>query len=397
LELSDIDIYGNQFVTVNIPFVNDQDKFQLNVRRMYYDTGLSKIKFADLGFDRLAYNTSGLVVSPSGTQCVFVSDADGGFGRSDLWAGNMVYNDQGEPMVENFYNLGENINTIKSEFDPCYVSEDILVFASDGHTNLGGRDLYAFHLTSGKLMHLGDPINSRFDEVSPKFIDGYLYFSSNRIENRFDIFRMPLNVKALEATLAPDIHGEYVSEPSGNEFPADVNVNSSGRIESLREIRNRLKENDPRKYNFTRGVDFLLAEDSVRELLIEAIDEQSDPADFKFMTLNHPSGHIVIEEDFERELLLLVKILKKRPDWAVVIRSHTDSKGSSNSNKKLSEERAAFLGDYLKFLKVSVKQIILEGLGESFPVNHCFDGAPCTEEELSKNRRTDLVLIRLSS
>ena len=87
-------------------------------------------------------------------------------------------------------------------------------------------------------------------------------------------------------------------------------------------------------------------------------------------------------------------MLKKRSDWAVVIRSHTDSKGSERSNIQLSEDRAGFLGDYLEYLGVAKSQIMIEGLGEAYPLNHCFEGAPCTEEELAKNRRTELILIK---
>jgi outer membrane protein OmpA-like peptidoglycan-associated protein len=137
-----------------------------------------------------------------------------------------------------------------------------------------------------------------------------------------------------------------------------------------------------------------IEEDSVRSKLIEEIDSTSDYQDYKFMTLFHPSGDIVIEAEFERELQLLGKLLQKRPDWAVVIRSHTDSKGSEKANVRLSEERAGFLSDYLNYLNVNQNQIIIEGLGEAFPLNHCFEGAPCTEEELSKNRRTELVVIK---
>lgn len=397
LELSDVDNYGNQFVTVNIPLVNDQDKFLLNARVMKYDTALSKVVFSEIGFDRLSHNTSGVTVNPSNTSCVFSSDAMGSLGMADLHVGTLNYSENGSVTVVDYYNLGETVNTIKGEYDATFITDNIILFVSDGHIGFGGKDLYAFHLGSNKLFNLGEAINSRFDEITPRFIDGYVYFSSNRIGNRFDLFRFELNPENLENLLNPlpvDENNDIVNEDS--ELPKYTSVETVKKIESFKQIRKRLKDEDPRKYNYTRGVDFLLAEDSVRASLIDEIDSSSDYQDYKFMTLFHPSNDIVIEAEFERELQLLARLLKKRTDWAIVIRSHTDSKGSDRSNKKLSEERAGFLGDYLKYLNVKEEQVIIEGLGEAFPLNHCLDGAPCTEEELAKNRRTELILIKRS-
>jgi outer membrane protein OmpA-like peptidoglycan-associated protein len=397
LELSDIDSRGNHFVTVNLPLVNDEDKFLLNVRVMRYDTALSKVVFQEIGFEKYAYNTSGLSVNPSGTACVFSSDMMGGMGKADIHVGTMNYDEDGNVSVMDFYNIGAAVNTMNGEYDACFVTDNIVMFVSDGHMGYGSKDLYAYHLGNDKLINLGDAINSRFDEIAPKFIDGYLYFSSNRIQNRYDIFRCALDTDKLEGILNPvpvdtelaDNRDAY-AQNSANSTTVEV----AKKVESFKQIRKRLRDEDPRKYNYTRGVDFLLAEDSVRSKLIEEIDSTSDYQDYKFMTLFHPSGDIVIEAEFERELQLLGKLLQKRPDWAVVIRSHTDSKGSEKANVRLSEERAGFLSDYLNYLNVNQNQIIIEGLGEAFPLNHCFEGAPCTEEELSKNRRTELVVIK---
>jgi len=76
----------------------------------------------------------------------------------------------------------------------------------------------------------------------------------------------------------------------------------------------------------------------------------------------------------------------------VEIRSHTDSRGSSKSNRKLSQSRAEYIANYLRLLGVRTEQILAVGYGESLLSNHCVDGAPCTEEEHADNRRTELIL-----
>jgi outer membrane protein OmpA-like peptidoglycan-associated protein len=393
LDLNEIDAVGNHFVTINNPLVNDEDKFLLNVRLMKYDTARSKIVFEEIGFDKLAYNTSGFSISPSQSACVFSSDMAGTLGMADLHIGNLVYSSGGDVEIQDFYNLGSVINSIKGEYDATFVTDDILLFVSDGHCGYGSKDLYSFHLKSNKLLNLGSQINSRYDEITPKYIDGYLYFSSNRVGNTYDIFRCALDVEGLEGILNPSEEDVIIQEPQENESLI-VTTETKEKVESFKQIRKRLQDEDPRKYIYTRGVDFLLADDSVRFKLIDEIDSTSSYEDYKFMTLFHPSADIVIEAAFEKELQLLSRLLNKRSDWAVVIRSHTDSKGSERSNIKLSEDRAGFLGDYLKYLGVAKSQIIIEGLGEAYPLNHCFEGAPCTEEELAKNRRTELILIK---
>jgi outer membrane protein OmpA-like peptidoglycan-associated protein len=391
LDLTEIDQFGNQFVTISAPLINDFDKYLLNIRLMKYDTAKSKIVFKEIGFDRLAYNSSGLAVNPSHTNCVFSSDIDGSLGMADLHMGTLVYGEDGNPEVSEFYNLGSVVNSIKGEYDATFISDDIIMFASEGHVGFGSKDLFAFHLGSQKLVNLGAAINSRFDEITPKFIDGFLYFSSNRIANRYDVFKCSLDINRLENLLNPATDSVDKTVYGGSSV---VSNETSKKLESFKQIRKRLKEDDPRKYNYTRGVDFLLADDSVRVNTIDEIDSLSDYRDYKFMTLFHPSGDIVIEAEFEKELQLLARLLKKRKDWAVVIRSHTDRNGSDKANINLSKERAGFLADYLKYLKVSKEQIIIEGLGEAYPINHCFEGAPCTEEELAQNRRTELLLIK---
>ena len=173
LELNDIDRYGNMFVSMNIPTVNDQDKFNLNVRRMYYDSSVSKVKFQSIGFEKFNYNTSGLSLSPSGTNCLFTSDMYGGFGMADLWFGTMQYNKEGKVSVQNYFNLGEAINTEKSDFDASFITENIIAFVSDGHMGFGGRDLYFFHLQTNRLINAGEYVNSRFDEfdITPSLKD----------------------------------------------------------------------------------------------------------------------------------------------------------------------------------------------------------------------------------
>lgn len=83
-------------------------------------------------------------------------------------------------------NLGPEINTEGDEVFPWLAPDGTLYFASDGHTGLGGLDVYSSKAYKGRwrpLENLGSPINSRFDDFAymqddSSGISGY--FSSNR-------------------------------------------------------------------------------------------------------------------------------------------------------------------------------------------------------------------------
>lgn len=67
----------------------------------------------------------------------------------------------------------------------------IMVFSSDYDMGLGGFDLWYSEYANGKWQHpqnLGRNINSSNDEFSPTMMGDYLFFSSNRAGEDFDIY-----------------------------------------------------------------------------------------------------------------------------------------------------------------------------------------------------------------
>ena len=95
-----------------------------------------------------------------------------------------------------------------------------------------------------------------------------------------------------------------------------------------------------------------------------------------------------------KELQKLVEILKKYPDMAIEITSHTDSRGSALANQLLSEKRAIEVFNFLT-RAISKDRVRATGKGESEPVNQCGDGVQCTESEHARNRRTEFRILRM--
>lgn len=84
----------------------------------------------------------------------------------------------------------------------------------------------------------------------------------------------------------------------------------------------------------------------------------------------------------------LVDILQKYPDTDIEIQGHTDSKGSLNYNKKLSERRSQAVKNYLVQNSISSARLSALGFGETSP-RYSND----TDAGRAKNRRVDFLVV----
>jgi outer membrane protein OmpA-like peptidoglycan-associated protein len=205
--------------------------------------------------------------------------------------------------------------------------------------------------------------------------------------------KVELSLDLLDRVMVPEnyiVETTFPDEIIDTNLPEQqVDVRDESKISSLIQT---MAVAEPEKYNYAKGLNFLMLSDSVRLEKARNIDNASNYRDYQFITLLHPVGDIVVDANFENELLILTEVLKRRSDWKVQVRSHTDSKGSKNANRKLSQERADFLKVYLISQGVPANQVEAIGYGEELLLNHCVDGAPCSEDEHRRNRRTELLL-----
>jgi outer membrane protein OmpA-like peptidoglycan-associated protein len=92
------------------------------------------------------------------------------------------------------------------------------------------------------------------------------------------------------------------------------------------------------------------------------------------------------------ELNKLVQVMKENPSLVIFAKSHTDSRGSDEYNLDLSERRAKATVQYLISKGIDTSRISGKGFGESEPKVSC--GEKCTEDEHSKNRRAEFLIIK---
>lgn len=89
----------------------------------------------------------------------------------------------------------------------------------------------------------------------------------------------------------------------------------------------------------------------------------------------------------------LLPILANNSSAKLEIASHTDSRGTDESNQLLSERRAQAVVNYLQERGINSSLLVANGYGEKRLKNRCADGVSCTEREHSVNRRTEFRLI----
>lgn len=382
IELTYIDSFGNRYITTNHRLVNDSDRFLLDVFRYFKNPKVGSYTMESLSDQLWQHNTSGFVMNESQNKGIYCSDMMGGLGKADLYVCDIEWTGL-KPKLTNYYNLGEAVNTTMSESDPCFVTDNIVAFSTEGHVGYGGRDIYFFDLNTQKLINAGNKINSAGHEYGIKFYDGVLYWT-------VDNYKGSKEMKFL--TLNPSILQWAFDKLSGvNEIEEPVEVEEEI-ISDARE-----KELDPQdnvnfweRLDIDEGLKFLLLPDSLRLSISENLVDTALYSNYRLQNLLYPEDGLICDSKFEVELKIVINILKQRPNWVVDIRSYTDSRGSADFNQKLSQERANLLRDYFLFYGVKKNQIDAKGFGETFLLNHCLDGVACSEDEHKRNRRTTM-------
>jgi outer membrane protein OmpA-like peptidoglycan-associated protein len=167
----------------------DEISYTRNKLGLFYAVfdGKEWTKIMPLRINNAYYNVTSPTLSPDGKMLFFASDKPGGFGGSDLyyseWKGG-IWNDP--------VNLGPQINTGGNESYPFVNYSGEILFSSDGHPGLGGKDIFFSRFYDSEWLtpiHIDAPINSQYDDfgIVTDTLMNEGYFSSNR-DKSVDIF-----------------------------------------------------------------------------------------------------------------------------------------------------------------------------------------------------------------
>ena len=313
-------------------------------------------------------------LSPDGNWLYFTSDMPGGKGGFDIWRVRLT--PSGPAGVEN---LGEPINTAGNEMFPTFRPNGDLYFSSDGHTGMGGLDIFIATMKNRRIVleHPGYPLNSQGDDFGMTFEGPHNrgFFSSNRGDGRgwdhIYSFEKPEIVQTVKG---------WVYEMDGYELPAaevylvgddgtnkKINVKGDG---SFTEV----IEPNVQYMLLAACKGFLNHKEELKVAPVEKSEEYT--LQFPLASIRVPVLIDNIFYDFDKATLRpestaaldeLVKMLNENRNVTIELSSHCDYRGSAAYNKTLSQRRAEAVVNYLIAHGIPKDRLTPMGYGKEKP------------------------------
>ena len=360
----------------------------------------------------------------------FTANMEGGFGGYDLYYSTMTGENYSTPV-----NLGESINTKGDEVTPFY-QNGTLYFSTDGRPGLGGFDIWYATWNGSSfedITNMGFNYNSAQDDQYLRFTPGGSsgFMTSNRphkdkrklkgsdtccddiytIQLREIVIDLLVNVndengplkeatvELIDLSIADETDGmQSKTNVIGNDFnfllDADhkyrvvvskegyypdttVSFNTVGLLDSYTVKKNvTLKPLPPTEPTEEDGI-----------VIIEA----NKPIRLNNIYYDFDKWNIL--PDAEDDLAYLKSLMDDYPDMVIELSSHTDARGESPYNQRLSQKRAQSAKNWLVADGVNTQRIKAVGYGEAVITNQCVDGVRCSDSEHRINRRTEFKII----
>jgi len=131
----------------------------------------------------------------------FSSNMPGGHGGYDIWKSTLSGTTWSVPV-----NLGDKVNTPKTEVFPSITPEGRLVFSSNGWPGLGGLDIFLVQESGTEPLNLMVGINSELDDFGLVFTgpeSGYLVSNRSGGKGDDDIYSFNVNLKQVVELMLP--------------------------------------------------------------------------------------------------------------------------------------------------------------------------------------------------
>lgn len=348
----------------------------------------------------------------------FVSSREGGLGGSDIYRSPWDVTVREWGTAEN---LGPDINTIYDE-DGVFMTADgnTLYFASQGHSSIGGYDLFKSELRNGqwsKPENLGWPINSPGDD---QFIvlsaDGATgYFNSVRPggSGGDDIYRVEFPIgRQVDQTAMLVSAGQGVPMSEDEQMLRLIGfikglkmmepLNATVELMSLKDpIFKASFTTDPKTGAFTAevpaGKDYAVhvsadgylmhseyVESTKGQVRMDVDLKALEPGNSEVMrNILFEKNSYKLDASSAAELEMLAGFLKGNPELRIEIGGHTDSDVGPIPNQQLSEARAYVVLNWLVAHGITPDRLEAKGYGDSEPAKpNSGDG------EKAMNRRT---------
>jgi len=312
------------------------------VEQDIYRTRIQPWRAAGLCAQKLVpnINTPGreesVFIHPDGQTLYFSSDGHTGMGGLDIFMSQKDENGEwGKPI-----NLGYPINTYNDE-NSILISSDgkYAYFASDRDGGYGGLDLYYFELP---------------DEFRPKpitYLKGIVYDAETKQKLRaaFELIDVD-NDSTIITSFSNDVTGEFlVALPSDKNYA--LNVQRDGY----------LFYSD----NFSLKGFFSKLEPFLKDIPLQPIKIGER---IVLRNIFFELDKYELQSESITELTKILDFLNKNKKLSVELSGHTDDQGSDEYNQELSEMRAKAVYEYLVLHGIDKNRMTFIGYGEEQPI-----------------------------
>ena len=354
-------------------------------------------------------------LSPTGDYLYFAGNRPGGIGKSDIWRSKVTILENGMLKFDEPVNLGPVINTPDDEFSPfIHADNRTLYYSSKGLPGMGGYDVFVSYRDSldnwSKPQNIGYPINTCRDEIG-FVVNAYgdkAYFSSDGQEDNGqgkDIYEIRLtedNFRPMKKMKFAK--GRIVDAETLTPVQAQIDIFSIKSNESVFRSVSDKKEGEfvacvPEEEDFGININkkgymlysaYFTPKDSLQFELQKGIALERIETG-KTMILKNiffDSDDYTLQKESYLELDRLIAFLIQNTRVRIRLSGHTDNKGSSEYNQKLSENRAQMAYNYLITKGIPQTRLEYKGFGKDMPI-----ADNNTESGRAQNRRTEIVII----
>lgn len=353
----------------------------------------------EVSLNNKQYSVGNPSISGDGKTLYFASNMDGGLGGTDIW--KVSVNEDGTYGTPE--NLGKSVNTEGNENFPSITDDNTLFFSSDGRRGFGGLDVFMIRLgKDSEPKNVGEPVNSNKDDFAFSFNSSKNvgYFSSNRDGNDNIYEASPVCSVEVVTTVKDALTGATLGEARVSILDDRKNVvetktsSADGVVEytvdcdkeyTIQVVRDGY-ESKTLPVAKTRGGKITIAAD------LQPIEKivQEDVVTLNEIYFEFNKSNITREGAFELDKL--VQAMNKYPQMEIMVKAHTDNRGSDQYNMNLSDRRAKSTVQYILSKGVAKARISGKGYGESEPKVDCKEN--CSEEQHAQNRRSEFVIVR---
>lgn len=360
-----------------------------------------------------AFNEDSPFLATDGT-LYFASEGHPGYGNYDIYKSTLVAGQWGSPE-----NLGPPINTSAADIFLVLDSAGANGYFSSGRLGgYGDMDIYKISFldklsktcqtydSSAMALSVEDTDTSDFkNNISLRLASNYNLISiqwsvNGEIENTTSLnlekdykktgtFPVAVRIVAgCDTCLSPIVARLDLENIIRKIPPVRADINSLAGTSRLAACMPPGKNKD-RKYRGNTPPESMASELTTDDIAALGLSNDKLLFDLNKSQLDDPSVNA---------LKKTLEICSKYPDLGVIITGHTDSRGNSNLNSKLSLDRAQAVKKFLISKGLPKKRIVaVKGEGSSSLINDCGTGVDCPEEKHMQNRRVELTFVRIKT